>query len=62
MALPRWLPKWIRWVINRLDNPFDWVKEWLYNEGAGRVVGTYRIYFDCIMMNRTGKCRVEKIK
>ena len=48
-------------MINRIDDPFDYVKEWLYNEGKGRVVWKYRIYFDCIMMNRKGGCRIEKL-
>jgi hypothetical protein len=56
------LPKWIRWPINRIDDPFDWVKEWLYNEGDGRRVWKWQIYFDCIMMNRQGGCRIERIK
>jgi hypothetical protein len=55
------VPKPIRWVINRLDDPFDWCKEWLYNEGEGRVIWKWRIIFDCIMMNRDGGCRIERI-
>ena len=60
--LPDWMPKWMKWIINRLDDPIDFVKEWLYNEGNGRVVWKYRIYFNCIMMNKPGKCRIERIK
>lgn len=26
--LPRWIPKPIRWIINRLDDPFDNFKYW----------------------------------
>lgn len=28
MALPDWIPKPIRWVINRIDDPFDNFKHW----------------------------------
>lgn len=55
-------PKWFRKIINRIDDPFDWVKEWFYNEGEGRRLWKWQIYFDCIMMNRDGKCRIERIK
>ena len=59
--LPETWPKWLRWFINRIDNPIDWVKEWLYNDGAGRVIWRYRIYFNCIMANKPGKCRIVRI-
>lgn len=55
-------PKWFRWIGNRIDTPIDWVKEKLYNNGNGRVVWKWRIYFNCIMMNKIGKCRIERIK
>lgn len=55
------VPKPIRWIINRIDDPIDWVKEWFYNDGKGRVVWRYRIYFDCIMMRKPGRCRIERI-
>lgn len=53
--------KWRQW-INKHDDRWDSWKEWLYNEGEGRVVWRYRIIFDCIMMNRDGGCRIERIK
>lgn len=56
------LPKWIRWLGNRLDTPWDKLKEWFYNEGEGRRFWKWQIYFDCIMMNRHGECRIERIK
>ncbi|NIV10164.1 MAG: hypothetical protein GWN62_02305 [Aliifodinibius sp.] len=47
---------------NLFDDPFDWVKEWFYNDGDGRRFWKWQIYFDCIMMNRTGNCRIERVK
>lgn len=54
-------PKWFRHFINQIDDPIDWVKEWFYNEGKGRRFWKWQIYFDCIMMNRDGNCRIERI-
>lgn len=56
------IPKMIRRVINILDNPFDRFKEYLYNDGKGRAVWKYRLYFNCIMMNKKGGCKIEKIR
>lgn len=67
MTFKEWYLKWwhrvpkpIRWLINRIDDPIDWVKEWFYNEAQGRKIWKYRIYFDCIMMNKPGTCRIVK--
>jgi hypothetical protein len=54
--------EWLKQLENLVDDPFDWCKEWLYNEGEGRVIWKWRIIFDCIMMNRPGGCRIERIK
>ena len=69
MTFKEWYLKWwnkvpkpIRWICNRLDDPIDWIKEWLYNDGNGRRVWNYRIIFDCIMMNKPGGCRIVRIK
>ena len=28
MANPTWMPKWMKWTINRIDDPFDNFKHW----------------------------------
>lgn len=30
MANPDWMPKWMKWIINRLDDPFDNFKHWFH--------------------------------
>lgn len=32
MALPDSWPKWLRWTINRIDDPWDNFKHWLKGE------------------------------
>ena len=69
MTFKEWYLKWwkrvpkpIRQFINKIDDPIDWVKEWFYNNGKGRVIWKWHIYFDCIIMSKPGTCRIVRIK
>lgn len=56
----RSLPLWVQKIINVIDTPFDKFKELLYNDGKGRAVFGYRFFFNCIMGNKEGECKIEK--
>ena len=44
------LPKWLRWIINRIDDPFDAVLQWLH---CHRIPFTgYQLNLSCLMKNR----------
>jgi len=59
MALPDWIPKPIRKIINVLDNPIDDAKHWL----NGRIFfGRYKLRIDCLMANKPGPCRIIDLK
>jgi hypothetical protein len=30
MANPNWMPKWMKWFINRIDDPYDNFKHWFH--------------------------------
>jgi hypothetical protein len=59
MALPSWIPKPVRWVINRLDDPFDNFKHWWKGEHKW-----FGMCFKCdaYMVNRPGtKWSIKKV-
>jgi hypothetical protein len=63
MANPEWMPKWMKWTINRLDNPIDDLKHKLH--GAKFTIpflGEYRLRIACLMSNRDGKCSLTKLR
>lgn len=63
MANPDWMPKWMKWFINRIDDPLDQIKHKLH--GAKFIIpflGEYRIRINCLMANRPGKCRIKKLR
>lgn len=58
--IPKWIPKPIRWLINRLDDPFDNLKHYLY--------GYHRIFGMCFKVRvpmankKEWRFRIEKVK
>jgi hypothetical protein len=54
------LPKWLRWLINRIDDPFDNFKHWWH----GLEICWYSQWYKCeaYMKNKPGtKWRIYKI-
>jgi hypothetical protein len=43
------LPKWLRWLINRIDDPFDAVLEFLH---CHRIPFGYQLNLSFLMKNR----------
>ena len=59
MANPKWMPKWMKWTINRIDTPFDKIKHYLHGleiEWFGQWYKV-RVY----MANNPGKTGIWKI-
>jgi len=60
MANPEWMPKWMKWVINRIDTPFDNFKHYWH----GLEVEWFGQWYKCsaYMSNKPGtKWDVRKI-
>jgi hypothetical protein len=53
----RRMPKWFRWFINRIDDPWDNVVQKL--NGMHLPFG-YQLWLGCIMKNRDYGCSIRK--
>lgn len=60
MANPKWMPKWMKWIINRIDDPFDNLKHYLHGLEIclwGRIY-KIRVY----MSNNPGWTGIKRIE